>query len=134
MSGAWALESGLRVRLDKWLWAARFFNTRSQAAQAVDGGRIRVNGNRVKPAREVHAGDEIVVHVGELEWVIRVKAVSGQRRPAPQARLLYAETPESLARRLEALAARKAQLDPVRAASARPSKRDRRMIRRFTEG
>jgi ribosome-associated heat shock protein Hsp15 len=128
------LQAGSRVRLDKWLWAARFFKTRSLAAQAVDGGRIRLNGSRTKPAKDVHAGDELVVHIGELEWIVRVRGLSGQRRSAAEAQQLYEETEESRQRRLDRLAVRKAQAGQERLEGGRPTKRNRRMIRRFTEG
>ncbi len=121
-----------RVRLDKWLWAARFFKTRSLAAQAVDGGRVRLNEARVKPAKEVRIGDELVIHIGELEWIVSVRALSTQRRGAPEAQLLYEETPASQERRAEMVAARKTcfpRMEP-----GRPTKRDRRRIERFTRG
>ena len=121
-----------RVRIDKWLWAARFFKTRSLAAQAVEGGRVRVNGVRVKPAREVKAGDEIAIHAGELEWVVEVRGLAVQRGPAAVAQTLYAERPESAARRAAAAAARKERVEPAHAMHGRPTKRDRRLIRRFT--
>lgn len=88
-------RGGTRVRIDKWLWAARFFRTRSLAAQAVDGGRVRVNGERVKPARDLRRGDELVIHIGELEWVIEVRALSTQRGPASVAQALYEEREQS---------------------------------------
>ncbi|MGB8437426.1 MAG: RNA-binding S4 domain-containing protein, partial [Burkholderiales bacterium] len=96
-----------RLRIDKWLWAARFFKTRSLAAQAVEGGRIQLNGQRVKPAREVKPGDELVIHIGALEWVIEVRTLSSRRGPAPEAQALYAESEASRQRRFEAVAARK---------------------------
>jgi ribosome-associated heat shock protein Hsp15 len=122
-----------RVRLDKWLWAARFFQTRSLAAQAVDGGRVRVNGLRVKPARELKVGDEVTVHVNELEWVIDVRGLSIRRGPATEARTLYQERPESIAKRDAALAVRKLLHEPAVGMQGRPTKRDRRLIRRFTD-
>jgi ribosome-associated heat shock protein Hsp15 len=123
-----------RVRIDKWLWAARFFKTRSLAAQAVEGGRVKVSGNRVKPARDVHLDEEIEVHVGEMAWQVRVRGLSDQRRGAPEAQLLYEETEESRAKRAELTARRRANAAPFRSDSGRPTKKDRRMIRRFTEG
>jgi ribosome-associated heat shock protein Hsp15 len=123
-----------RVRIDKWLWAARFFKTRGLAAQAVDGGRVQVNGARVKPSREVKPGDEIVVHLGSLEWVIDVRALSGRRGPAEEARRLYEERAESRARRQAAIDARKQLPEPAFGLRGRPTKRDRRMMKRFTEG
>ncbi len=123
-------EQEPRVRLDKWLWAARFFKTRSLAAQAVDGGKVRVNDNRVKPAREVRIGDELRIPIGELEWVVAVRALSNQRRGAPEAQALYEETEASRTRRNEALAARRARFPG--AEGTRPTKKNRRMIERFT--
>jgi ribosome-associated heat shock protein Hsp15 len=123
-----------RLRIDKWLWAARFFKTRSLAAQAVDGGRIQLNGLRVKPAREVRPGDELVIHIGALEWVIEVRALSPRRGPASEAQTLYAESDASRQRRFEAVAARKLLREPVRSEKGRPTKRDRRQLRRLTGG
>ncbi len=120
------------VRIDKWLWAARFFKTRSLAAKAVDGGKVRVNGAGAKPARDVKIGDELEIRAGDIEWVIEVKALSRQRGPAPQAVLLYAEHAESRVRREAAIAMRKAQLHPAANVKGRPTKKDRRQIRRFT--
>jgi ribosome-associated heat shock protein Hsp15 len=127
-------ESGDRIRIDKWLWAARFFKTRSLAAQAVDGGRVRLNGARVKPAKEVKPGDEVAVHIGELEWLVDIRALSGRRGPAEAARQLYEEREESRARRQVAIAARKALPEPAFGLRGRPTKRDRRMLKRFTGG
>ncbi len=124
------MDQEARVRLDKWLWAARFFKTRSLAAQAVDGGRVRLNEQRVKPAREVHVGDELRIHIGEIEWIVAVRALSMQRRGAPEAQQLYEETAASRQRREELAAARRAVA--VRFESGRPTKRDRRRIERFT--
>jgi ribosome-associated heat shock protein Hsp15 len=123
-----------RLRIDKWLWAARFFKTRSLAAQAVDGGRVQLNGLRVKPAREVRPGDELVIHIGALEWVIEVRALSARRGPASEAQTLYAESDASRQRRFEAVAARKLLREPVRSEKGRPTKRDRRQLRRLTGG
>jgi ribosome-associated heat shock protein Hsp15 len=128
------MDDDSRVRIDKWLWAARFFKTRSLAAQAVDGGRVRLNEVRVKPSREVKVGDELAVRVGEHEWVVEVKALAVQRGPATVARTLYDERPESIAKREAAIAARREHADPSLELHGRPTKRDRRQIRRFTEG
>ena len=122
------------LRIDKWLWAARFFKTRSLAAKAVDGGRVKLNGERTKPAKEVKPGDSLTIHAGELEWVVSVLELSERRGPAEAARRLYAETPESTERRLRAVAERRIQVGPVRQERSRPTKRDRRLIHRFTEG
>ncbi len=122
-----------RVRIDKWLWAARFFKTRSLAAQAVEGGRVRLNGQRVKPAKVLSAGDELAIRVGGLEWIVIVSMLDDRRGPAEAARRLYAETEASQVRRKEAEAARRLHVGPVREERGRPTKRDRRLIRRFTE-
>jgi ribosome-associated heat shock protein Hsp15 len=122
------------VRLDKWLWAARFFKTRSLAAKAVDGGKVRLNGESAKPSRELKAGDELAIRVGEAEWVVAVKALSRQRGPAAQAALLYAEREDSRIRRQAAVALRKAQPHPAAGVKGRPTKKDRRLIHRFTGG
>jgi len=121
------------LRIDKWLWAARFFKTRSLAAKAIDGGKVRVNGEAAKPSRALKVGDEVALRLGELEWVVEVLALSRQRGPAAQAALLYAEREDSRARRLAAMAKRKAQPHPAAALKGRPTKKDRRLIHRFTE-
>ena len=123
-----------RVRIDKWLWAARFFKTRSLASKAVDGGKVKLNGERVKPAKDVKPGDELLILVGELEWTVGVTALSERRGPAEAARQLYAESESSQARRMAAIEMRRLQAVPLREEGGRPSKRDRRLIRRFTEG
>ena len=122
------------LRIDKWLWATRFFKTRSLAAKAVDGGKVRVNGAGAKPSREVKPGDEVAIRIGELEWVVEVRELSRQRGPAAQAALLYAEREDSRERRLAAVAARKTRPHPAAAVKGRPTKKDRRQIRRFTGG
>jgi ribosome-associated heat shock protein Hsp15 len=120
------------VRIDKWLWAARFFKTRSLAAKAVDGGKVRVNGEGAKPSRAIKPGDELAIRVGELEWVVEVIALSLQRGPAAQAALLYAEREDSRERRQAAMAQRKSQPHPAAVVKGRPTKKDRRLIHRFT--
>jgi ribosome-associated heat shock protein Hsp15 len=120
------------VRIDKWLWAARFFKTRNLASKAVDGGKVRLNGEGAKPSREIKPGDELAIRVGELEWVVEVKALSRQRGPAAQAALLYAEREDSRVRRQAALALRKAEPHPAAGVKGRPTKKDRRLIHRFT--
>jgi len=121
-----------KVRLDKWLWAARFFKTRSLASQAVAGGMVRLNGDRAKPSRCVETGNELRIRKAAEEFVVRVLAVSGQRRGAPEARLLYEESPESLAAREAAREERKLLRSAESAPPVRPGKRDRRLIRKFT--
>ncbi len=125
-------QPAARLRIDKWLWAARFFKTRSLAAQAVEGGRVRLNGERVKPAKDLRPGDEVSIRIDELEWVIEVRAVSARRGPAAAARELYAERPQSRARRQLMIDARKSLPEPAFGLRGRPTKRDRRMLRRFT--
>jgi ribosome-associated heat shock protein Hsp15 len=122
------------VRIDKWLWAARFFKTRSLATAAVDGGRVRLGGVSVKPAREVKAGDELEIAAGDQRFVVVVRGLNEQRRPAPEARLLYEETAESLARRIEQMDLKRMAPAPGADLHGRPTKRAGRMIRRFSEG
>lgn len=122
-----------RVRLDKWLWAARFFKTRSLASQAVAGGKVQVGGLRVKPSRLVVVGDRLRIQKEEDEFMIVVLAVSDQRRGAPEARLLYEETSESLAARIQAREARRLLRVVGAGPPGRPGKRDRRLIRKFTK-
>jgi len=121
------------VRLDKWLWAARFFKTRSLAAEAVTGGKIDINGERAKASRIVRLGDKLCVRRGLYEWTIVVKNVSRLRGPAPQAQLLYDETEDSVRKREATIAQMKLERPPEFDAPGRPSKRDRRDIARFTK-
>lgn len=121
-----------RMRLDKWLWAARFFKTRSLATQAIEHGRVKLNGDRVKPAREVKPGDRLDVHMGEADWTLTVRALSMQRGPAPVAQALYEEDPASQARRQQQALERKLAAGAQPPSKGRPTKRDRRLIRRFT--
>ena len=125
------MASDQGVRIDKWLWAARFFKTRSLASQAVAGGKVHVNGGRVKPAKTVGVGDCLRIQRGEAEYVVVVRGLSDKRGPAPQAQQLYEETEASLQAR-EADREQRRLLAADRAApSGRPSKRDRRLIRSF---
>jgi len=123
-----------RVRFDKWLWAARFYKTRSLASQAIDGGRAKLNELRVKASREVRIGDIVSVRSGELVWTVSVTGLSGKRGPASEAAKLYREGDESRQKRELMLAMRKAGPQPDPDAKGRPTKRDRRLIHRFTEG
>jgi ribosome-associated heat shock protein Hsp15 len=132
MSNAEEGGSGARVRIDKWLWAARFFKTRSLAAQAVEGGKVHLNGQRVKPSRDLKPGDALAIHIGEFEWLIEVRALATRRGPAEAARRLYEESDASRARRNAAIEARKHAPEPAVGMHGRPTKRDRRLIRRFT--
>ena len=122
-----------RQRIDKWLWAARFFKTRSLAAAAVDGGRVKWNGQQVKPARELKPGDELDIVAGEQRWSVVVRGVNAQRRPAPEARLLYEEAPESAARRLQQQEIRRLAPMPGADLKGRPTKKAGRLIRGFNE-
>lgn len=126
-------QSGDKLRLDKWLWAARFFKTRSLAKAAVEGGKVQLGGQRVKVSREISAGDILQIRQGWDERVVVVKALSEQRRGAPEAQLLYEETPESIAKREEAAAARKAAGGMIDRPAQRPDKRQRRQIHRFKD-
>lgn len=122
-------EDDGRVRLDKWLWAARFFKTRSLAAEAVSGGKVTMHGDRVKPARPLQVGDELSIRLGPYEHVVRVRELSGRRGPAAVAATLYEETPESLAARQKlAEQLRMAPAALVYEEKGRPTKRDRREI------
>ena len=122
------------VRLDRWLWAARFFKTRSQATEAIDGGKVQLNGVRAKRARPVRAGDMIRIRKPPYEWIVRVDAVSQQRRGAAEARALYTETPESEAERERVHLGMRAQSTVTFEGRGRPTKRDRRQLDRFREG
>ncbi len=118
-----------RVRIDKWLWAARFFKTRTLAADAVKGGRVELDGARVKASKEVAAGDELKITIGQTRRTVIVLAVSGQRGPAPVAQTLYEETPQSVAAREAAAEVRRLQSPPPGAdLGMRPTKRDRRRL------
>jgi len=117
------------VRLDKWLWAARFYKTRSLATQEIDKGRVQVNGQAAKPARELRPGDLIEIRQGPVLRAIQVRGLSNVRGPAPAAQALYEETPESVARREEAVRQRRDTPEPALAIEqGRPTKRDRRQL------
>ena len=127
-------EQTARVRIDKWLWAARFYKTRSLATQAVDGGKIRLNGERCKPSKNVGVGDQLAIQLGETLWEVEIVALAMQRGSAAIAQRLYSERPESQARRAEAIEeakARKRWSEPSSALRGRPTKRNRRDIDRF---
>jgi len=115
-----------RIRLDKWLWAARLFKTRSLASQAIDLGRVRVDGERIKPAREARVGEMLDVQLGDQRLQVVVRALSTQRASASVARELYQETAESIARRERRNDQRLAE--PARTIKGRPTKRDRREL------
>ncbi|MEW6289241.1 MAG: RNA-binding S4 domain-containing protein [Thermodesulfobacteriota bacterium] len=123
-----------KVRIDKWLWAARFYKTRTMAAAAVTGGHVHVNGARVKAARAVAVGDELRIVRNEEEFVVMVQALSGKRGPATVARTLYEETEESkAAREMRGTERRLMNLGRDFPPPKRPGKRDRRLIRKFTK-
>ena len=123
------MNADLRVRLDKWLWAARFFKTRALAAEEIGRGRVSVNGQVAKASRELRVGDRIVLRQGALERTVDVRALSSVRGPAPVAQALYAETPASIAARLAAAESRRLGAEPANAIEqGRPTKRDRRRL------
>ncbi|MGM8851099.1 RNA-binding S4 domain-containing protein [Salinicola sp. V024] len=119
------------VRIDKWLWAARFFKTRQLAKKAIEGGKVRYNGSRVKTSRNVEIGALIEVPQGWDNATVEVVALSGQRRGAPEAQQLYAETPESIDRREREAHQRKLANQMMQPPIKRPDKRQRRDIHRF---
>ncbi|MFQ5684118.1 MAG: RNA-binding S4 domain-containing protein [Candidatus Binatia bacterium] len=129
-----AAELRVRIRLDKWLWAARFFKTRALATEAVSGGRVHLNGARAKPGKVISIGDEVRVKRGPYKWVLIVRGFGSRRGSASQARLLYEESEQSkrdretLTQQMRALGPRQPDL------KGRPSKKARREIVRFTQG
>jgi ribosome-associated heat shock protein Hsp15 len=120
------------MRLDKWLWAARFFKTRSLAQKAIEAGRVKLNEDRVKPAHLVKLGNAVLVRVGELEWQVQVKALSDKRGPAEQARKLYEETEASRVERERRTDLRRWGAEPSAQMKGRPTKRDRRRLEDLT--
>lgn len=121
------------MRIDKWLWAARFFKTRGLAQTAVAGGKVKVKGERVKPAKELSLGDQLTIRIGEFEWTVAVKALSGKRGPAEAARKLYEEDEASRARRIAQVADRRAHAAVWGERKGRPTKRDRRTLDRWKD-
>ncbi len=117
------------VRIDKWLWAARFFKTRSLSAAAVSSHKVKVNGEQVKPARDVKLGDELDIVTGDTRFIVIVKGLSEQRRAAPEARMLYAETEDSTMRRVADQELRRLAPVPGSNLKGRPTKREGRLIR-----
>lgn len=122
-----------KVRLDKWLWAARFFKSRSLAKAAIDGGKVQLDGQRVKSSKEIAIGDTVKIRQGWDEKVVVVKQLSEQRRAAPLAQLLYEETDESLAKREAQALARKAAGGMLERPEHRPTKKQRRQIHAFKD-
>jgi ribosome-associated heat shock protein Hsp15 len=123
-----------RVRLDKWLWAARFFKTRQMATDAINGGKVHLNGQRTKPGKEIGPGARLQISKDQYLWEIVVTAVSAQRRPAKEAVLLYEETPASVERRRAEVTRRRAEQGLQAQPEHRPNKKDRRAIHRFKRG
>lgn len=118
-----------KMRIDKWLWSARFYKTRTLAAEEIDKGRIQINGQDVKPARDVKAGDTLTMRQGPVLRTVVVKGLSLQRGAAPVAQLLYEETPESVTSRVQAAEQRKLAGEPADSIEhGRPTKRDRRSM------
>jgi len=116
-----------RLRIDKWLWAARFYKTRTLASEEIDKGRVQVNGVAVKPARELKAGDSVLLRSGPISRTVTVLALSDKRGPAPVAALLYQETEDSIEKRQQAAEQRRLAPEPALSLSqGRPTKRDRR--------
>lgn len=120
-----------KIRIDKWLWAARFFKTRNLAKQAIEGGKIHCDGQRVKASKEVVVGLELTIRQDLTEKIVIVKALSDQRRGAPEAALLYEETEASKQKRDEQAAQRKAGLANFIISDHKPNKKERRQIHRF---
>ena len=120
-----------KIRVDKWLWTARFFKTRSQATQAVQGGKVHLNGQRVKPSRTVSVGDKLRINKLEQLFEVTVKGINRYRRPAKEARELYDESEASIKNREEQSQMRRLIRAPGAAPAKRPDKRDRRKIREF---
>jgi ribosome-associated heat shock protein Hsp15 len=121
------------VRVDKWLWAARFFKTRSAAQQAIEGGKVKLNGERTKPAKELKPGDRLSISISAYEWAITVVRLSAQRGSAMLARELYEESDESRARRAKEGAKRRNTFEPAITRKGRPTKRERRELDRWQE-
>ena len=123
--------SGDSLRIDKWLWAARFFKTRGLASEAVSGGKVHINGERVKPARAVKIGDQLSITRGLYQYVVYVRGINSQRRPFAEAQLLYEETEDSIRTREQQMEINRAVNASISYSDRRPSKKDRRQIVRF---
>lgn len=121
----------MAVRVDKWLWAARFFKTRTAAQQAVEGGKVKISGERIKPAKDVHVGDELVIQIGAYVWTVRVVQLSDKRGSATVARTLYTEDEISRTQREAQAALRKFAAEPAQERHGRPTKRERRQLERW---
>lgn len=123
------MDESQRMRIDKWLWAARFFKARSLAVAAINNHKVKCNGERIKPAHDLKPGDELEIIAGESRFVVLVQGLSAQRRPAPEARLLYAETVESVAARAAQMELRRLAPVPGSNLKGRPTKKEGRLIR-----
>ncbi len=123
-----------QMRLDKWLWAARFFKTRQLAIDAINGGKVHLNGQRVKPGKDIGIGCRLEISKDQYVWDITVEGLNHQRRPASEAVLLYRETPESIAKRAAEAQRQRDEKGPDWQPSQRPDKKDRRLIHRFKRG
>ncbi len=121
------------MRIDKWLWAARFYKTRSLAQQAVEGGKVTISGERVKPSKELKTGDGLLIRIGAFEWAITVMQLSDKRGSATVARTLYEESAASQAKRAEQSALKKLNVEPAAERHGRPTKRERRELDRWRE-
>ncbi len=124
---------GSTVRLDKWLWACRFYRTRAAAADAIDVGQVRVNAQRVKPAKAVRLDDLVTIRIGGIEREVRVRVIADARVAAPLAQARYAETEVSLAARAAAEARRRLEREPAHTRKGRPTKRDYRELAAFVD-
>ena len=121
-----------RIRIDKWLWAARFFKTRGIAKQAIEGGKVQIDGQRTKPSKEIEIGDIIRLRQGFDEKTVLVKSLNDQRRPFSEAKLMFEETQESIEKRMALAEQRKAQ-PIIWPSSSKPNKKQRRLIHEFKQ-
>ena len=122
------------IRIDKWLWAARFFKTRGAATDAVTGGKVLVNGVRVKPSKEVRPADRVEIQIGQLRWEVDVRGLADKRGPANLAAALYEERPDSIAAREQRVRELRIAAPPGADLGARPTKRDRRRLEALRRG
>ncbi len=125
------MSAEVKTRLDKWLWAARFFKTRTLAKEAIEGGKVQYNGQRCKPGKIVEVGVSLTIRQGWVDKLVIVKELSNQRKSASLAQLLYEETAESIAKREQLVKERKAEMASHPVPFRRPNKKDRRLIHRF---